>query len=88
MTTLNAPMSSTTPPIALPAAAAAIAAAAQRWRALVSFAQAWSAARRRAADDRDALANMSDRELQDIGISRATAGAVVEGHRFNEPDFR
>ena len=83
MTAMNTPMSSTA--VAMPVAPAAIARAAALWRALVSFAEAWSANRRRMADDQEALAHMSDRQLLDIGISRATAEAIVDGHRFEGP---
>ena len=39
----------------------------------------WLDARRRAAADRRDLANMSDRELQDIGLPRASVRAVADG---------
>jgi uncharacterized protein YjiS (DUF1127 family) len=41
---------------------------------------AWLANRERAAKDRVALSHMSDRELHDIGISRASVGPVSSGH--------
>ena len=47
-------------------------------RALTRRIDAWREARRRAAEDRAALANMSDRELHDIGISRTSIEAVVQ----------
>ena len=40
---------------------------------------AWLAARRRASQDRDDLAAMSDRELCDIGLSRASVDAAAAG---------
>ena len=40
---------------------------------------AWLDARRRAAADRRDLANMNDRELQDIGLPRASLHAAVDG---------
>ena len=40
---------------------------------------AWLALRRRASLDRDALAIMSDRDLMDIGVSRASVDAVADG---------
>ena len=83
MTAMNTPMHSAT--VALPSAPAAMARAAALWSALVSFAEAWAANRKRMADDREALAHMSDRQLLDIGISRATAEAIVDGHRFDGP---
>jgi uncharacterized protein YjiS (DUF1127 family) len=36
-------------------------------------------AQRRAAQDREALASMSDRGLKDIGVSRASVDAVANG---------
>lgn len=39
----------------------------------------WLGARWRAADDRAMLAAMSDRELRDIGIERASVDAVADG---------
>ena len=47
-------------------------------RALLRHAEAWHQGRRRAAADREALANMSDRELIDIGIPRGSVHAVAE----------
>jgi uncharacterized protein YjiS (DUF1127 family) len=41
--------------------------------------EGWLVARRRAADDRVALAQMSDRELADIGVPRASRDAVAGG---------
>jgi uncharacterized protein YjiS (DUF1127 family) len=40
---------------------------------------AWLAARFRAAQDRAALAQMSDRELHDIGISRGSVEPIASG---------
>jgi uncharacterized protein YjiS (DUF1127 family) len=40
---------------------------------------AWLAARKRAAQDRTDLAAMSDRELADIGVSRASVDAIAAG---------
>lgn len=45
---------------------------------LLRHAEAWHQRRRRAAADREALANMSDRELIDIGIPRGSVHAVAE----------
>ena len=39
----------------------------------------WLAARGRAAADRYAFANMSERELLDIGVVRASVDAVADG---------
>ena len=49
------------------------------WHAIVRRVDAWSAARARVAADREILANMSDRELLDIGIERGIAHTVAEG---------
>ena len=46
--------------------------------AFLRHAEAWHKQRRRAAADREALANMSDRELLDIGIPRGSLHAVAE----------
>ena len=48
---------------------------ASQWRAL----DAWLALRRRADQDRHDLAGMSDRELADIGVSRASVDAIADG---------
>jgi uncharacterized protein YjiS (DUF1127 family) len=45
------------------------------WRAL----DAWLAERRRVAQDRADLSGMSDRELSDIGVHRASVDAVADG---------
>ena len=47
-------------------------------RALLQYLRAWHQGRRRAAADREALENMSDRELVDIGIPRGSVPAVAE----------
>jgi uncharacterized protein YjiS (DUF1127 family) len=49
------------------------------WRAIARRIDAWSAARARVASDREILANMSDRELLDIGLERGVARAAAEG---------
>ena len=46
----------------------------------------WFAARKRAARDLEALAGMSERELHDIGISRASVRAVAAGVAPKVPD--
>lgn len=51
------------------------------WRALGAIGRnldEWSQARSRAAIDRDALANMSDRELRDIGLHRSCVNAATD----------
>jgi uncharacterized protein YjiS (DUF1127 family) len=47
-------------------------------RAIAAPIDAWVAERRRSARDYRELANMSDRELHDIGVSRASVRAVAE----------
>ena len=50
------------------------------WRALRTLLRhlhAWHQQRRRAAADRESLANMSDRELMDIGIPRGSLHAAA-----------
>jgi uncharacterized protein YjiS (DUF1127 family) len=46
---------------------------------------AWLATRRRAVEDRDVLAGMSDRELRDIGVSRASIDPIAEGTWMRYP---
>jgi uncharacterized protein YjiS (DUF1127 family) len=46
-------------------------------RPLARRVDAWLALRKRAADDLDALAAMSERELRDIGVSRASIHAIA-----------
>jgi len=41
--------------------------------------ETWLAARRRASQDLDDLASMSDRELCDIGLNRASVDAAANG---------
>jgi uncharacterized protein YjiS (DUF1127 family) len=41
--------------------------------------EAWLEARSRISLDRDALARMSDRELLDIGLDRASVNVAAEG---------
>jgi uncharacterized protein YjiS (DUF1127 family) len=41
--------------------------------------EAWLEARRRVTVDRDILARMSDRELLDIGLDRASANVAADG---------
>ena len=48
-------------------------------RSIAQRIDAWFEARKRAAEDREILANMSDRELRDIGIGRASVNAVADG---------
>jgi uncharacterized protein YjiS (DUF1127 family) len=47
-------------------------------RPLAGRLDAWLAFRRRAAHDREALIGMSERELHDIGVSRASIHAIAD----------
>ena len=57
----------------------ALHAAAVKAHALGRQVDAWFAHRERAAQDRVALSHMSDRELHDIGISRASIAPAANG---------
>ena len=68
------------PAIVLPARLAnMLAGSAAAWRSLAGRVAAWLARRKRAADDLDVLARMSERELHDIGISRGSLRAIAAG---------
>ena len=57
---------------------------------LRGFAQrldSWLAARKRVSQDLDALASMSDRELVDIGLDRASVNFVASGGRTRDYPF-
>lgn len=54
-------------------------AAAQALYAAAEALDAWLARRRRASEDRDALASMSERELRDIGVSRGSTDEIAAG---------
>jgi uncharacterized protein YjiS (DUF1127 family) len=58
---------------------AAFSGAMNTWRHFVQAIDSWLAARKRIADDRDSLARMSDRELVDIGMNRASVDFVAHG---------
>jgi uncharacterized protein YjiS (DUF1127 family) len=55
-----------------------MAAARDALRALLRHLNAWHQRQRRAAADREALINMSDRELADIGIPRGSVQAAAD----------
>ena len=61
-----------------------LAAGAQALRALATHVDARLALRRRAAEDLDVLARMSDRELHDIGIGRASVEPIASGNWARE----
>jgi uncharacterized protein YjiS (DUF1127 family) len=54
-----------------------LAAATSALRGAAQWIGAWLEARERVAADRHALAGMSDRELLDIGIDRASVNAIA-----------
>ena len=47
----------------------------------------WLTARKRVSQDLDALARMSDRELVDIGLDRASVNYVGSGGRIRDYPF-
>jgi uncharacterized protein YjiS (DUF1127 family) len=47
----------------------------------------WLGTRKRASQDLDALARMSDRELTDIGLDRASVNFVGSGGRVRDYPF-
>ncbi len=71
MKTMYVPLHSPMP------AARASAVAFNALRALVAAANEWLAGRRRGARDYAELSRMSERELHDIGISRASQHAIA-----------
>jgi len=50
-------------------------------------ADSWLTARKRVAEDLDTLARMSDRELVDIGLDRASVNYVASGGRTRDYPF-
>ncbi len=56
----------------------------RRLDAIVAGIDAWITARRRAVDDREKLASMSDRELRDIGVERSAIDAAASGAWMRE----
>ena len=65
--------------LALEALSRALAGSARVARRTAAGLDRWLARRRRAAADLDVLASMSDRELADIGVDRASVPAVAAG---------
>lgn len=65
--------------------AGALAASAHALSALAQRLDAWLAHRKRAAQDYADLAQMSDRELRDIGIARDFLDAVADERWTREP---
>lgn len=54
---------------------------------IVQKIDSWLAVRHRVSSDHDALARMSDRELADIGVDRASVSYVAEGGRVRDYPF-
>ena len=65
--------------------AGALAVAAQTLSAAAQRLDAWLARRKRAAQDYADLAQMSDRELRDIGLARGFLDAVADERWMREP---
>jgi uncharacterized protein YjiS (DUF1127 family) len=76
---MNALVSRHPAALALGALSRALAAGARAARRTATGLDRWLAHRRRAAADLDALAAMSERELADIGVDRASVPAVAAG---------
>jgi uncharacterized protein YjiS (DUF1127 family) len=57
------------------------------WHWLAQAVNSWLAARSRFAADRDALVSMSDRELIDIGLDRASVDFAAGGGRVRDYPF-
>ena len=55
--------------------------------AIAQSIQRWHAMRMRASADRDTLANMSDRELLDIGLDRTRANVIANAVGMREPGY-
>jgi uncharacterized protein YjiS (DUF1127 family) len=80
----HSPVATATPPSPLPAVFS------DAMKALHEFARtldSWLAKRQRVAQDLDALASMSDRELRDIGMNRASTNFVALGGRIRDYPF-
>ncbi len=76
---MNTPTAQAASSSALPRIALLAVAASEALYALALRIDAWLAGRKRAADDRQALAGMSDRDLMDIGVNRASVDAIADG---------
>jgi uncharacterized protein YjiS (DUF1127 family) len=72
-------------PGALLSFASALRATAAAVATLAARLDAWLARRERTARDREALAQMSDRDLKDIGLSRGYLDNVANGAWIREP---
>lgn len=75
---MSAPIHSTATAGLPPRLGAALSEVMRVLRAGAQTVDAWRAARRRAAQDREALANMSARQLRDIGIVRWDTDVAVD----------
>jgi uncharacterized protein YjiS (DUF1127 family) len=56
-------------------------------RGVAQRVDSWLAARKRVSEDLDVLAKMSDRELVDIGLDRASVNFVASGGRTRDYPF-
>ncbi len=75
---MSTPMYSTASAGPPPRLGSALSEAIRMLRVAAQRVGAWRTAKKRAAEDREALANMSARQLRDIGISRAVASTLVD----------
>jgi len=73
---MNPPIHSTATAVPPPRLWSSLSDATDAARAAVKRIDAWLAARKRAAEDRDTLANMSARQLRDIGIVRSETSVI------------
>ena len=79
-------MSTTTSPIT--GASAGVTDALRSFRSVFARITGWLEARQRAYDDDGALAQLSDRDLHDIGLDRGFVSAVARGRWTREgPDL-
>lgn len=76
-TPMHAPVTMAGPPSPLPSAFSAALITLRRFTLTID---SWLETRKRIAQDRDALASMSDRELIDIGMNRANVNFVANGY--------
>jgi uncharacterized protein YjiS (DUF1127 family) len=77
--TMSTPIHPAPTATAMPRLPSAFIEAIRALRALAQRVDAWLEARKRAREDRYALAGMSDRELLDIGIDRGSVSDVADG---------
>lgn len=83
-TTMPSPIAAARPPSPV---LSMFSAAIDALHAIARSIDAWLAARQRAAEDLDAFASMSERELRDIGMNRASTNFVALGGRIRDYPF-